>query len=75
LTALIAIEKMIEVSINNVQRVRRSEYVWKYSHMANPTTVGRSVMMVENSAMAQLKYLDLLEGCVRACTCESVRLE
>ena len=43
--------------------------------MANPTTVGRSVMIVENSATAQWKYLALLEGCTRACACERVRLE
>ena len=43
--------------------------------IAKPTTVTKSVIIVENSAMAQLKYLDEREGCVLARTCDNVKLE
>ena len=54
---------------HNAKTIRNTTYI------ANPITVGKSVIIVENSAMTQLKYLDLFDEYVCACTCDNVNFE
>ena len=50
-------------------------YMKQPTYIANPITVGKSVIIVENSAIAQLKYLDRFEENVCAWTCDKVNFE